>query len=70
MQKWEYATRYMKRHLSLMFQPKEWENNCDLTKMGLEGWELVSAVPVASHGGTPKCGLTTEIYFYFKRPTE
>jgi hypothetical protein len=58
MQKWEYY------HIRTE-NPEEAIG--DLNRLGLEGWELVAVVPIASHG-RPIGIYAHELSFVFKRP--
>ncbi|MGB5932335.1 MAG: hypothetical protein WBH57_04610 [Anaerolineae bacterium] len=42
----------------------------ELKSLGEQGWELVTAVPVASTVMLGRNGNTTELTFYFKRPLQ
>jgi hypothetical protein len=70
-QKWEYkkvgAEREWKR---VRAKWTEWEYEFDLDELGLEGWELVSAYPVAGYYGEFLNGATTRIVYVFKRPIQ
>jgi len=68
MQKWEYQTVGMSRKRGWT-KMTEWEPRIDLTKLGDDGWELISVVPIADDQGDSS-GMTHQLFFYFKRPKE
>jgi hypothetical protein len=61
--KWEYYTK--KWYLSFFKQPKQQKEEFD--KLGKEGWELVSVVPVAEVAAFTSVPITKAIIAYFKR---
>jgi len=68
MQKWEYQVISIKRKRKETFSSLtyEWETGIDLGKMGEEGWELVSVLPIANLDKI--VGITHELQYFFKRP--
>jgi len=71
MQKWEYKALSLSRGYKHGFGSNahagSWEGDLDMQKMGEDGWELVSVVPISSFFENGD-GFTSELYFYFKRP--
>jgi hypothetical protein len=37
-------------------------------ELGMQGWELISVVPVSNHVGNETAGFTSQIIYSFKRP--
>jgi hypothetical protein len=68
MPKWEYQTIILKRELKLGFSASltQWSPSIDLDRLGEEGWELVSIVPIANYQGDAS-GLTHQLHYVFKR---
>ena len=63
---YEHWTHYDREAQEWVSANKWWLNT--QRELGEAGWELVSAVSVASGYGEDYCGNTTELLFYFKRP--
>ncbi len=66
MQQWEYyafTTRASVKQVDLQALM-----NGELRRLGMDGWELVNTMPVASSSLTSGPGGTTEILWVFKRP--
>lgn len=74
MQKWEYLTQqYACKTSGLVSVSFKWdwkEINSNLVSLGEQGWELVSAYPLAHLAGLGYSGSTSRVVFIFKRPIE
>jgi hypothetical protein len=71
MRKWEYATIQRRRDYGGLGQEAgDWDLQIEeqLTRLGDDGWELISVVPGSSVSGDALAGLTTEELWIFKRP--
>lgn len=77
MQKWEYQEIrihrvYRRNHLGLGGQDgatvEAWNPLVNLPKLGDDGWEMVSVVPISTRAGEYWAGVTDDLIFYFKRP--
>lgn len=62
MQKWEYLVIDQHRKTTV------WEPTFDIGKIGRDGWELVSVVPIASDEGEEYAGISSDLKWIFKRP--
>lgn len=69
MQKWEYQIGRSGRNIGF-FKVGDWEKSFTLEEMGQNGWELVAVLPISSISGLGASGVTTEIFYYFKRPIQ
>jgi hypothetical protein len=70
MQKWEYLKIWQARGFSAPIRgakPTEYDE-IDLTKLGNEGWELVSVTPESGIYGEHWAGITNALLWVFKRP--
>lgn len=72
MPKWEYQTIMLKRKynpggLLSSAHLTDWNQSIDFQKLGDEGWELVSAIPIADLQ-MDYSGCTHQIQYIFKRP--
>ena len=65
MSKWEYQTITLKRELN-WGSLTQWSQSIDLNKLGEDGWELVSIVPIADYE-VGCSGLTHQLHYVFKR---
>lgn len=72
--KWEYLTKEYACKTRGTFSPSfrwDWEEiNRNLSSLGEQGWELVSAYPLAHLAGLGYSGVTSRVVFIFKRPKE
>ena len=55
--------------IKIAVQGKDWDTEIDLTELGDDGSELVSALPVVRWNGQFP-GTTDHLVYYFKRPKE
>lgn len=70
MSKWEYQVLNQSRKFEgALVGAKfgEWAPTIDLTRIGSDGWELVTVIPTSSHDGSAYAGNTTELQWVFKR---
>jgi hypothetical protein len=74
MQKWEYLTQeYACKTPGLITGSFEWDwkgINGNLHSLGEQGWELISAYPLAHLQGLGSSGVTSQVVFIFKRPKD
>ncbi len=71
MNTWEYLMLTQSRKSKGMLSGSNWESwtpDVDLARLGREGWELVSVIPMSSKDGTAYAGNTTDLQWVFKRP--
>lgn len=70
---WEYLQITQGRGFSAPIsgaKPSNWDPTLDLAKLGSEGWELVSAIPLSGFHGEDWAGVTGQIIWVFKRPVQ
>jgi hypothetical protein len=68
MQKWEYQTIITGRDVKwLSGKVTDWNPPIDLEKLGEDGWELISVVPIAGNQGSAS-GITHQLIIFFKHP--
>jgi len=73
MQKWEYWSIKQSRNYKDLLaggNPESWKPEVNLSKLGNEGWELVSAFSLSGIAGEVWSGVTNEVVWVFKRPIE
>jgi len=68
MQKWEYKKVETTRRLGMLAKWSGWEPLIDLTKLGDDGWELVSVIRIPMQQGIT--GKVDQLQYYFKRTKE
>jgi hypothetical protein len=66
MQKWEYQRMVATQTTD----DREFDSQIDLTKIGDEGWELISVVPISNYHHLGSSGTTNQLLYVFKRLKE